>query len=182
MITLHTISIRLASMGAGDLGVASMWRKETDGTQRITARALVWPHKMIHGRVYGDESRFKAMLIDRGYTENWMGLMELLSCMSVRFTKMYLTLRTSMPTLVSLPAPPDTEGGILLLTDERLAEWRCKNTNGLAGSFCTCVACDEAIHEEDALHDEDGDTWCESCFSISIHDVMGVTSLRETIN
>ena len=150
--------------GAGDLGVAFMWRKETDGIQRITARALVWPHKMIHGRVYGDESRFKAMLADRGYTEDWMGFD---GAAVLHVGEIYQDVPHAPYIDADLglsPAPPDTEGGILLLTDERLAEWRCKNTNGLAGSFCTCVACDEAIHEEDALHDEDGDTWCESCF------------------
>lgn len=151
--------------GAGDLGVAFMWRQDTDGRQRITARALVWPDKMIHGRVYGDESRFKAMLIDRGYVEDWRGFDGAAVLYKPEIWQnvphapyIDADLGLSMP-----PYDPDVSG-ILLLTDERLAEWRCKNTNGLAGSFCTCVACDDAVDEDDALHDDDGDSYCESCF------------------
>jgi len=48
--------------GAGDLGVAFLWRGG-----RITARALVWPERKIYGRVYGDEERLLRALHDAGY-------------------------------------------------------------------------------------------------------------------
>jgi hypothetical protein len=36
---------------------------------RITARALVWPERKIHGRIYGDEDRLSAALEAAGYKE-----------------------------------------------------------------------------------------------------------------
>lgn len=152
--------------GAGDLGVAFMWRKETDGTQRITARALVWPHKMIHGRVYGDESRFKAMLADRGYTEDWMGFegAAVLHKLPPYGDTPFAPYIDADLGLSPCPVPTHNGSEILLLTNEQLSEWRCKETNGLAGNHATCVCCEDAIDEDDALHDEDGDTWCESCY------------------
>lgn len=37
----------------------------------ITGRALVWPEKKIHGRIYGDAHRMKLRLEEEGYTEDW---------------------------------------------------------------------------------------------------------------
>ena len=50
--------------GAGDLGVAFLWRGG-----RITARALVWPERKVYGRVYGDSERLCRALHEAGYQD-----------------------------------------------------------------------------------------------------------------
>lgn len=52
--------------GAGDLGVAFIWRGG-----RITARALVWPERKIYGRIYGDEDRLCRVLREAGYQPDY---------------------------------------------------------------------------------------------------------------
>lgn len=148
--------------GAGDLGVAFMWRKETDGTQRITARALVWPHKMIHGRVYGDESRLKAMLADRGYTEDWMGF----EGAAVLYELPPYGDTPHAPYIdASLGVSPSPDGEILLLTNESEAEWACKGQQGMAhrpGDPCSC--CGENTLEEEQFITYEGEMICEDCY------------------
>ena len=47
---------------AGDLQVAYIERNE-----EVTARAIVWPAKMVHSRIYGDETRLSSLLSSAGY-------------------------------------------------------------------------------------------------------------------
>ncbi len=58
-----------AVYGAGDLAVAY----SMNNRGRIQSRALCWPEKKLYGRVYGDESRFKAALEAEGFTGVWNG-------------------------------------------------------------------------------------------------------------
>ena len=50
--------------GAGDLAIAYLTRKK-----KIIARALVYPEKMIYGRVYGDNERLVNRLVGAGYKD-----------------------------------------------------------------------------------------------------------------
>ena len=148
--------------GAGDLGVAFMWRQDTDGRQRITARALVWPHKMIHGRVYGDESRLKAMLADRGYTENWMGFE---GAAVLHELPPYDDTPHAPYIDADLGLSPAPDGEILLLTNESEAEWGCKGQRGLAhspGEPCSC--CGDYTREENQQTTYEGEMICEHCY------------------
>lgn len=65
---VHPVSV----YGAGDLAIAYF----TDANA-IKARAIVWPAKQIHGRIYGDEHRLKSLLQRDGYRvggkEDWDG-------------------------------------------------------------------------------------------------------------
>ena len=52
--------------GNSDLAVAYIIRRG-----EITARALCWPDKKIHGRIYGDTVRLLERLKENDYVENW---------------------------------------------------------------------------------------------------------------
>ncbi|CAB4170071.1 hypothetical protein UFOVP1087_14 [uncultured Caudovirales phage] len=148
--------------GNSDLHLAYL----TDGDNRITARALVWPAKMYTGRIYGDEVSLQAMLSEAGY-----GRQDNYGLQGARIRRI-----------------PFEDGHVMPYVDGSLTYGRCKDdptnyfviggdhsaerTDGLDydsdEAACTCDHCGDGMQEDEAHSAQvtryESATYCETCY------------------
>ncbi len=129
-----------------------------DGEDNITARALVRPSKMVHCRIYGDESRLGARLTDLGYNENWERTLD-----GVRLTRIDDRNGIVMPYLDAI-CTADFDGDYVVITSN--GDIDCCTTNGIANDNShSCYYCGDRVDEGEGYYDDDGDYWCDDCYS-----------------
>ncbi len=130
---------------------------------RITARALVWPDKKIHTRIYGDVVRMQRMLENDGYCSG--------SLHGARITKDMDGDAYIIPYLDGLCGAID-RGTHLELSNgsntTRTVRLCCSagQVNGLSEdrSRYHCYDCGDGVDEDDTYSDDDGDRYCRSCW------------------
>lgn len=152
--------------GAGDLGVAFIWRKG-----RITARALVWPERKIYGRIYGDEERMVRVLREAGYQPDYIHYREnnhLPSHKRGFNDAKLLAVRDSWGELVAPYIDGDygviVASDFLLLTNDN-KDYRCESVRGLAvDNGVQCDNCGEMTDGDEVHITVSGETICEGCY------------------
>lgn len=133
---------------AGDLAVAYIKRNGD-----ITARALCWPSKKVYGRVYGDDTRLVDLLERASYSAG--------SLNGARMLRIEEGNGFVVPYIDGCCSAGD-EGDHLILGGHGICG---SNLNGLSGSGLTCLACGESINEDDCHVNDNGEAYCESCYS-----------------
>lgn len=149
--------------GAGDLQCAYLLDKRRDET-RLTARAIVWPDRLIYSRIYGDEERLGERLQALGYrsSSDFDGA-RLLAIPHKKGSGDYV-----MPYLdfygQSVRMDRDENGKEIFIVD-RNGDLQCGSTNGrLYYNYCTCENCGDDV-DADESYSIDGDgQYCESCY------------------
>jgi hypothetical protein len=134
---------------AGDLAVAYMVRHDA-----ITARALVWPDKKLHSRVYGDETRLGDLLELAGYTNG--------SLAGARMLRIEEHDGFVMPYVDNHGAE---EAGEFLRLTRHNSDINVGNQNGLSGPGYHCSSCDCGLGEDDGRSTDDGELYCDDCYS-----------------
>lgn len=134
--------------GAGDLAIAYL------ENERVTARALCWPDKMIYGRIYGDEHRIEQLLEAAGYRHG--------NCASMWNGARLLRIEDDDERFVApyLDDPNDgvEDHGDFLRLGGNIG---CRDTCGLSespGQFCD--NCEAPVSDLYGVGDEQ---WCEYC-------------------
>jgi hypothetical protein len=141
---------------AGDLGVTYI--VDEDGT--ITGRAVVWPDRMIHSRIYGDIERMKGALTRAGYTLGSLAGARLLKMEGPRggWILPYLDRNSGV-----------TDAGKYFEIASSVPDFYAESTTGVveAEPEYTCTHCACAVDEDEAYSDPDGsgETYCEDCYS-----------------
>jgi len=141
--------------GNSDLALAYV--EDSDGN--ITARALIWPEKKAHGRIYGDYERMKHALTRDGYTHD--------DFQGAKLRAIYCTDKNVlvMPYLdgVQRASLMTIEGTQWVLIDED-GDIDATSTNGLI--LCeNCDRCGDGCTETYtvATSRRNNETWCEHC-------------------
>jgi hypothetical protein len=141
-----------------DLQLAYLTRNE-----RITARALVWPEKLVYGRVYGDNIRLETKLKAAGYGEGGDG--GLLS--GARIARIMYKNNYVIPYLDHLDGAVDKGDHLILVDGDHSGRRCCRGDvqNGLSGCAFVCSSCDEEVGDNDDRRETpDGESICESCY------------------
>lgn len=134
-----------------------------DGDGRPAARALVWPEKMVHGRVYGDYHRLKTALASAGFTGGDFDGARIRRlwdddhhCLVLPYVDGRAGYATDDGEFVRL----GIRGDISVQDPDYV--------NGLQEggnvSRYSCDACDDRIDEDDAYNNDHG-TYCHSCYA-----------------
>jgi len=152
--------------GAGDLGVAFIWRKG-----RITARALVWPKRKIYGRVYGDEDRMIRVLREAGYQSEWSHRQDNRDLANEERGFNDARLLSIRDDYGDIVAPYiDGEYGVDVCSDFLLMtnydpEYRCESVRGLVqDAGVTCDHCSDNADADETHSTANGETICQSCY------------------
>lgn len=142
--------------GAGDLAIAYLGDKASE----VTARAIVWPERMIYGRAYGDEIRLTDALDRAGYTyanagEAWHG---------ARLLRVEVGEYSFACPYVDMAYAVEDCGEYLRLAPHG---FDCRTQSGVVGEApYTCAACDTGLEADNAHSCEASDSvYCEDCFS-----------------
>jgi hypothetical protein len=133
---------------AGDLAVAYLVRNN-----EITARALCWPAKKIYGRIYGDETRLGDLLDSASFSAGELD--------GARMLRIEHRGKLVMPYIDECQCASD-DGEHLILGGRGL---NGGNTNGLSDPTMCCEACGTDLDEDDAHHNDDGEAFCDCCYS-----------------
>jgi hypothetical protein len=137
--------------GNSDLQLAYI----TDADDEPTARALVWPRKKRHGRIYGDQTLLAHLLKVAGYSR---GDLE-----GARIRRIpHGSHSVVMPYLDDVLTFGVVDDIWLVVGGQHSAD----STNGLADlrTLSRCERCEENVSEDDLCH-VDGEHWCDSCSS-----------------
>lgn len=132
---------------AGDLAVAYIRRDD-----RITARALVWPNKLLRSTIYGDEAVLDDLLSGAGYKKDNLN--------GARLLKIECKNEFIMPYIDGCLVVEDC-GDHFLIGGGCVP---CNFTSGLSGPAMRCYSCREALDEDDYSLDDDDNKYCYSCF------------------
>jgi hypothetical protein len=161
---------------AGDLQVAYLLYDEEDEDSEVIARALVWPQRKTHSRIYGDEARLKRMLMASGYKFSPpIGAKILRKPHGKRFIVPYIDAgtRSGQGALAVLD-----KGEYLEICDVNTPHsYNANNVTGLSGSRCNARGqeeltyfCDRCETDCGSIHrinmdarGEERQTWCGSC-------------------
>lgn len=140
----------VAVYGNSDLQLAYI---ESD--DEPTARALVWPEKKRHGRIYGDEALLAQQLARAGYVKG-----------SLYGARIRRIVNKNDDTTLIMPYI-DGCGAFDILDDDWLtigSDHCATATCGIAylGDTETCERCEERV-PEGRLADIDGESWCCNC-------------------
>ena len=121
----------------------------------ITARCVVWPDKMHHGRVYaGDVRRMEMALRDAGFTEG--------SLEGARVQYLERNGTIVMPYVDGIDSA-EIDGDYVVLGSGDLCT---QQTNGTTGERYSCDCCGDHADEDDLQWIESQDeTWCGYCIS-----------------
>lgn len=133
---------------AGDLALAYL---EREG--EITARAIVWPEKKIHSRIYGDNVRLRGMLEDAGFSEGDLDGAKLLR---IEEGNGFV-----MPYVDGADGAKD-DGDYLILGRGRICTG---NSCGLSEEGYSCSCCASFVSEDDCRSNDNGEMFCDSCYS-----------------
>lgn len=135
-----------------DLAVA--WLGEQDDA---TARAIVWPERKVYGGVYGDVSRMRRLLEEKGFTKgSFRGArIRLIEADCGEIVMPYLDIADE--------AAADEAAGVVILG--HCGEVETSNTNGVSDSNrATCDRCGDREPADEMSYIEDvGESWCEHC-------------------
>ena len=160
--------------GAGDLGVAFLWR---DG--RITARVLVWPERKVYGRVYGDSERLLRALREAGYQSEYDHRKAVRDAGGDQFVDGGFNgarlLKLDMDGVLVAPYMDEDYGirhlhsnvayansGFAMMTNRY--DDACNMTNGLSGETGDpCSECGDTTPPDEMHHTHDGESICEHC-------------------
>lgn len=149
--------------GAGDLQCAYLLDRRRD-EPRLTARAIVWPEKLIYSRIYGDEERLADRLQALGYksSSDFDGA-RLLAIPHNRGNGDYV-----MPYLDFYGQSVDMchdENGKEYFRVNRNGDLQCGSTNGrLYYNYCTCENCGDDVDADDTYSIDGDGQYCESCY------------------
>src|SRR5690606_27842175 len=135
----------------GDLQLAYITGADDDD---IVGRALVWPDKMVHGRVYGDIERMEHALESAGYVRG--------SLVGARIGKIENRGGGYVMPYLDDGGYVEDDGDYFVISDHGIP---ADNTNGLAGAGPVCSNCGDYDTHEYGGGGPDGDWLCESCFS-----------------
>lgn len=113
---------------------------------KISARCLVWPDKKIHGRIYGDEIRMRALLEAAGYKLLTKGDYGDLTGARLKLIK---DRSHVVAPYIDGEGYAHVEGGYLVIGRSGRNVMRCDNTNGFGGYY----------EEEDELYVADLDEY-----------------------
>jgi hypothetical protein len=141
----------VAVYGDSDLQLAYI----TDDKDRPIARALVWPAKLRHGRIYGDEALLCQQLIRAGYDKG-----------TFTGARIRRIVNTKDPCSLIMPYI-DGIGSFDVLDDTWLSidgDHAATGTSGITflEDTATCQQCDHLV-PDDRLRDVDGESWCDDC-------------------
>jgi hypothetical protein len=142
---------------AGDLAVAYL-----ENQDRITARAICWPDRMLYGRVYGDTHRMHELMRALDYKHEDHCDSETGFC-GARLLKLPHRGGYVMPWLDHVGRV--TDNGKFFVIDED-GEYDAQDTSGLMSvrdNLSTCESCSERYDSEDEGGYVDGRDLCESC-------------------
>lgn len=134
---------------AGDLQLAYL---ERDGA--ITARALVWPEKLVHSRIYGDTTRLADVLESAGYSKG--------SLEGAKLTRIEEDGGFVVPYIDDVNSCKDC-GDYLVI--DRVGDINCSIINGLSRASFTCSSCDENVDAADCQTNAEGMPYCDKCYS-----------------
>jgi hypothetical protein len=135
--------------GDSDLRLAYV----TDAAGTPTARALVWPEKRLHARIYGDETLLAYLLKAAGYERGELA--------GARIRRVAQGAHTVvMPYIDDLQSFDVVDDTWLEIGGDHSAE----ATSGVADTraFSSCGYCEDKVPDDD-LADVDGSAWCSSC-------------------
>jgi hypothetical protein len=133
-----------------DLQVAYIRNPDSD----IVGRAVVWPAEKKHGRVYGDYERMTSSLRVAGYVASDLA--------GARLTRIETDAGLHIPYLDGCAHVSD-KGDYLLITPS--GNIYADSTSGVVSSAGPlCYACNDHLDECDSMTNENGDTFCDSCF------------------
>jgi hypothetical protein len=155
--------------GDSDLQLAYLSLKKSE---RITARALVWPEKKRIGRIYGDELRLKKMLSDLGYTQASENGKDLIGAKFRRIHDGNWPDHHIMPYIDGTQAYRIVDKNWLVISD---CGDEAGYTHGLdvddPGGGYVCDCCEDRMRDEDAftVHTSrrNEQTWCRNCYENS---------------
>jgi hypothetical protein len=135
--------------GNSDLQLAYI----TDADGDPTARALVWPDKKLHGRIYGDAALLAHLLKAAGYTRG-----ELEGARIRRINQDTYTV--VLPYIDGIKSFGVLDNTWLVIGGDHDAE----STTGLAPirALATCEHCSDKVPEADTGC-VNGECWCQSC-------------------
>ena len=140
--------------GAGDLAIAFLGSRD-----HATARAVCWPAKLLHSRIYGDESRLRPALEKLGYDSSTRSShpFEGARLLCIEAHGGYVAPYWDGEAGASLQTIDDVE--YLVLT--RDGEFNLKSQTGIIGGN-PCVNCWDYVDDDDyTIYAED--TWCNGC-------------------
>lgn len=135
----------------GDLQLAYITGADGDD---IVGRALVWPDKMVHGRVYGDIERMEHALESAGYTPG--------SLVGARIGKIEDPGGGYVMPYLDHGGYVEDDWNYFVISDHGIP---ADNTNGLAGAGPVCDNCGDRDPDEYGGRSPDDDWLCESCYS-----------------
>ena len=139
--------------GNSDLAVAYC-----GAIDEANGRAIVWPAKKIHGRVYGSEAVMVALLEQAGYTRThteteWIGAkIRCLENDDGRYIMPYLDIADTIDIT-------RIEGKRWCIVAGRNGAYNARNTDGRSGPRSSCGHCGTGIADDETL--------CESCLDNS---------------
>lgn len=149
---------------AGDLAIAYI--TSPDDSEKVLARAVIWPEKMQFVRVYGVDETIRVALVDilesRGYerADDWRG---------ARIRAIEFDNKLVVPyidgDITSLEYDDDDD----VMTVSRHGNVDGSSTRGWAHSTSgrvTCEHCGDRVCEDDTRH-VGNELWCDSCVSDS---------------
>jgi hypothetical protein len=143
---------------AGDLAVAYL-----ENQDRITARAICWPDRMLYGRVYGDTHRLHELMraLDYRHEDHCDGETGFCGAQLLKISHRGCYV---MPWLDHVGRV--TDNGKFFVIDED-GEYNAQDTSGLVNirdNLSTCDSCgDRYDSENEGAYVDDRDL-CESCF------------------
>jgi hypothetical protein len=142
-----------------DLAVAYI----TNGGERIAARAVVWPDRKLHSRIYGDHARLEDALRAEGYTGGSLNGARI-QCIEDS-SGGYVMPHIDGAYAVEGPLHDSATGQEYFIINSG-GTIRADNTNGLAGEDrMTCDNCGDGLAEGEECYPQDGDgTYCEHCY------------------
>lgn len=129
-----------------------------NGDGDITGRALVWPDRMIHGRIYGDCERMADALQREGYSSSDLSGARLTLIRAEDGVGIHAPFVDGNARACETP-----DGKYLILGDGNLY---LDSTNGLVSAE-TCEDCGRAVDEDDCMRDPHGNgyTYCLDCYN-----------------
>lgn len=136
-----------------DLAVAYLIHPDGD----IVARAVVFPARREHTRIYGDGSRLGNLLSDDGYTRNdgdWSG---------ARLTRIESPRGIVAPYIDFSPCRADDDSTHLVMS--RSGTFYLQDTCGIINLGTACACCSVYLHEDDLYYIGGSDEQvCEECY------------------
>ena len=155
--------------GAGDLAIAYLTNEDGE----TTARALVWPARLVYSRVYGT-SLLHDLLRKLGYKKSdtyYHG-----PGVSFAGAKVLRIERSDTYVAPYIDAGENRDFGLSFCSDERYLvmsespDMQCANQDGTADCEppCKCERCGGRMHEDDSYTVRtgrwSGESWCEYCY------------------